>query len=200
MRSDRHKKKKKKWLKPLLIIVSALVIILIAGAGYYAYRLHSFISDISVSREITDENEQADFQRINDKKPFSILLLGVDLEDGLTSRTDSIMVATVNPDTKDTKLVSIPRDTLVETNFGFTEKINAMHTFGGIELMITEVEKLMDIPIAHYAILDFQGLAALVDAVGGIEIYSDMAFTESNSLNYEDPIEIEEGLQTLNGE
>lgn len=196
MRSDRHKKKKRKL--PLIIFLFIMILTLVVGIGYYSRSITQFVSDISVNDNSSIDTEEANL-RIEEKRPFSMLLLGMDKDQGLATRTDTIIVATINPDSRDMKLVSIPRDTLVTTNFGFTEKINAMYTYGGIELLITEVEKLLDIPIAHYATLDFEGLAELVDAVGGIQVYSDFAFTESNSLNYDEPIQIKEGLQRVNG-
>lgn len=199
-RSDRHKNKKKSWKKPILLILGFFFLIIIIGVGYYAHSINRFVDEISVADQSTEESEEETTELIEEKKPFSILLLGIDESQDLSSRTDTIIVATVNPDSEDVKLVSIPRDTLVETNFGFTEKINAMYTYGGIELMVTEVEKLLDIPIAHYATLSFEGLANLVDAVDGIHVYSDFAFTESNSINHAEPIEIKEGWQHLDGE
>lgn len=196
-RSDRHRKKR--WKRPLLIFLVLIFLSLIAGAAYYATSIYQFLDKVTMSDQ-SNHSVNEENLLIKEKKPFSILLLGMDMDINLSSRTDTIMVATINPDSNDMKLVSIPRDTLVETNFGFTEKINAMYTYGGIDLMITEVEKILDIPISHYAILDFKGLAELVDVVGGIQVYSDLEFTESNSLNYNEPIEIKEGLQTLNGE
>lgn len=199
MRGDRHKKNK--WLRVVLFFIAGIMLIVGGIFGYYAYRANQFVQEVSVVQdERPQDQDQVDYNQIQEKKPFSILLLGMDMDDGLTSRTDTIMVASINPDSEDIKLVSIPRDTLVETDFGLTEKINAMYTYGGIDLMIKEVEKLLDIPISHYAILDFQGLADLVDAVGGIRVKSDLAFTESNSLGGGQPIEIEEGWQELNGE
>lgn len=196
-RSDRHNKKSYK--RPLLITLLLIFFLLVAGAIYYGTSVYQFLDEVTVSDDASPSIDEENLL-IEEKKPFSILLLGVDMDQNLSSRTDTIMVATINPDSNDVKLVSIPRDTLVETNFGFTEKINAMYTYGGIDLTITEVEKILDIPISHYALLDFKGLAELVDAVGGIEIYSELEFTESNTLNYDEPIEIKEGFQTLNGE
>lgn len=196
-RSDRHREKR--WKRPLFIFLVLIFLSLIAGVTYYATSIYQFLDEVTMSDGSSPSMKEENLL-IEEKKPFSILLLGMDMDFNLSSRTDTIMVATINPDSNDMKLVSIPRDTLVETNFGFTEKINAMYTYGGIDLMITEVEKILDIPISHYAILDFKGLAELVDVVGGIQVYSDLEFKESNSLNFEEPIEIKEGLQTLNGE
>lgn len=196
-RSDRYRKKR--WKRSLFIFLIVIFLSLLAGVAYYATSIYQFLDEVTMSDGASPSMNEEKLL-IEEKKPFSILLLGMDMNFNLSSRTDTIMVATINPDSNDMKLVSIPRDTLVETNFGFTEKINAMYTYGGIDLMITEVEKILDIPISHYAILDFKGLAELVDVVGGIQVYSDLEFKESNSLNSKEPIEIKEGLQTLNGE
>ena len=89
-------------------------------------------------------------------EPFSALILGVDIEEGGASRSDTIIVATINPESKDIKMVSIPRDTLVTLPNGVEEKINAAHSVGGPLLAKEMVATYLDIPIQFYATMDFE--------------------------------------------
>lgn len=179
-------------------ILFGFVLLLGGVVGYYASSLNSFFNTISVENK-QEVQKELDLH-LDEVKPFSVLLLGEDLAQDDTSRTDTIIVATVNPTEKSVKMVSIPRDTLVHTEDGITEKINAMYTIGGIEKIKEEVEKLLDIPISFYSILDFKGLIKLVDAVGGVNIHSNMEFTVQNSQEKADAIKIKKGPQKLNGE
>ena len=126
--------------------------------------------------------------------PFNVLVLGVDErpdseEEG--SRTDTIMLVRVIPDTGDVKLLSVPRDLLVEVEPGQEDRINTAYNFGGIEQTITAFEEYSSVPVDHYAIVDFEGFKDVINAMGGVEV------------DVQDEIppkfEIEDGLQTLNG-
>lgn len=205
MRSDKYKKKEKQkqWIKRIL--VSLLIFFgFLAGTavGYYGSRAAQFLDSINQNapEDLLDTSEQ-DLELAN-LRPFSILILGLDEEDGV-SRTDSIMVATINPDEGSTKLISIPRDTLIEMpGTGQQEKINAVYarSSGNVAPLIGVVEDYLDIPISFYASLDFEGLIELVDAVGGVQVNSDLDFTVQDSEENMDAIEISEGPQQLDGE
>jgi LCP family protein required for cell wall assembly len=162
------------------------------------------MDDISV--ESPDEDPEATIERtkrLEDLEPFSVLILGTDVEteeDRNRSRSDTIIVATINPKSSDIKMVSIPRDTLITLPDGRMEKMNAAYATGGIMRARDQVSEFLDIPIDYYAIMDFTGLIELVDAVGGITVNSDFAFTENNYLHPGQKVEIEEGIQRLNGD
>lgn len=202
MRSDKYIKKQKRntWIKRVLIALLIFFGFLLGTTvGLYASRFSSFLDGISENtpEDLQDTSEQD--RDLADLKPFSVLILGLDKEDGV-SRSDTIMVATVNPDEENVKLISIPRDTLITLPNGNPEKINAMYAIGGVSQTIDMVEDYLDIPISFYATLDFEGLVALVDAVGGIQVNSERSFTVQDSEENMDAIQINEGIQTLDGE
>lgn len=127
--------------------------------------------------------------------PSNVLVLGVDErpeseEEG--SRTDTIMLVRVMPESGDVKLLSVPRDLLVEVAPGQEDRINAAYNFGGIEQTITAFEEYSDVSVDHYAIVDFEGFKDVINAMGGVEV------------DVEDEIppkyKIEDGLQNLNGQ
>ena len=106
-------------------------------------------------------------------QPLNVLVLGVDtrpdsLEMG--SRTDTIMLVQVVPKSGDVKLLSVPRDLLVEVEPGERDKINAAYNFGGVERTIDALENYTGVPVDHYAVVDFEGFERVIDAMGGVRV------------------------------
>ncbi len=141
-------------------------------------------------------------------EPFYMLLIGSDRRsDGSVegARSDTNIVARVDPQRNQVTMVSIPRDTKIELeNYG-TNKFNAALNFGGAGLVITEAEKLLGVDISHYAEVNFDDLVELVDAVGGVDVevsetIDDADADRTRSDYYTADIVIEEGLQHLDGE
>ncbi len=203
MRSDKHiKKNNRTKLIKRIILTPTIILAFVIGsaAGYYGYQVVQLLADVSeeTPEELQDTSESD--ESIRAMHPISILILGLDEEDG-ARRSDSIMVATINPIEESTKLVSIPRDTLITLpNSERQEKFNALYAIYGISGVIDYVQDYLTIPISYYATLNFEGLVDLVDAVGGITIDSPLSFTVQDSEENTGAIEIEEGLQELNGE
>ena len=113
-------------------------------------------------------------------QPFYMLLVGTDKSaereetnaTGGTYRTDSIMLARIDPIGAKVTLVSIQRDTLVDLGEqnGGKQKINAAYTIGGAPLLIKTVSELAGVKISHYAEIDFDSFTSAVDAIGGITV------------------------------
>jgi LCP family protein required for cell wall assembly len=111
----------------------------------------------------------------------AILLMGVDARDGETIdievRPDSLAVVVLDSDTGSCRMLSIPRDTRVEMPGYGQSKINHALQVGGIPYQQLVVENVLGIEIDHYGLIDFAGVTRLVDAVGGITVVNDEAFT-----------------------
>lgn len=205
MRSDKHlnKEEKIKWLKRVSLSLGLLIVLTLGIiAGYYANEVREFLSDVNeeTPEELRDTSEQD--ESLRELLPISFLILGLDAEGaGESRRSDSIMVATVNPEKESTKIISIPRDTLITLpNSDTQEKFNAVYPEVGITGLIEFVQDYLEIPISFYATLNFEGLVDLVDAVGGITVDAPFAFTVQDSEETADAIVIEEGIQELDGE
>ena len=79
---------------------------------------------------------------------------------------------------KKTELVSIPRDTKAEiAGRGTEEKINHAYAYGGPNMAVKTIEKLMNVPIDHYATIDMDGLHDMIDTLGGVDVVSNSTFT-----------------------
>jgi polyisoprenyl-teichoic acid--peptidoglycan teichoic acid transferase len=133
-------------------------------------------------------------QKVEDG-PFNMLVLGADERpesEGEGSRTDTIMLVRVDPKTGDIRLLSVPRDLLVEVAPGQENRINAAYNFGGIEQTVAAFEEYSGLSVDHYAVVDFEGFRDVINAMGGVEV------------DVEDEVPpkygIEDGLQTLNGQ
>ena len=124
-------------------------------------------------------------------EPFNVLVLGVDERpdtEEAGSRTDTIMIVRVIPESGDIKLLSVPRDLLVEVEPGEEDRINAAYNYGGIEQTITALADFSGVALDHFAVVDFKDV---INAMGGVKV------------DVEDEVppkyKIQDGLQTLDG-
>ncbi|WP_413480575.1 LCP family protein [Carnobacterium maltaromaticum] len=179
-RSSRINKKKqltKKNKTILLTILFTLLIALISYATYFALAANKAVENIQgEDLSSTSTNPRAKPVALKNKEPFSVLLLGVDERPEDSGRSDSIIVATVNPIEDSVKLVSIPRDTLLTIPGYGKDKVNAAFAYGGINLAVETVENYLNIPINFYTKINMEGMVDLVNAVGGINVDNKYAF------------------------
>ncbi|MEH7252407.1 LCP family protein [Neobacillus niacini] len=191
-------KKKNKWLRFSLFTF----FIILVGGGLYFYNAYNDVANAvnkmnkPISREISDKREEK--VKFEKKDPISILMVGIDEREGDNGRTDSMLVLTVNPEMKTTKIVSIPRDTRTKLinnknpKKTTVDKINHAYAFGGIEMSIASVENFLNIPIDYYVEINMEGFKDIVDAVDGIDVNNQYAFEL-------DGVTLKEGPQHLNG-
>ncbi len=171
---------KKFFLIFLGVFVTLMLITLSVGAVFYAKLSYSINQTYeSVNRSNVRRTTPI---AIEHQTPFSVLLMGIDTGDlGRVEqgRSDTLMVATINPVDKQTTIVSIPRDTYVEIKGrGTKDKINHAYAFGGTAMAIDTVQNYLDIPIDYYVSINMKGLKELVDAVGGIEVNNPFTFSQ----------------------
>ena len=134
-------------------------------------------------------------------EPLNILVLGSDtrgeIGDDMESirgqRSDTIMVVNIPADRESINIMSIMRDNWVEIPGHGMNKINAAMSFGGIPLTVETIEGIIDVPIDHVAVIDFEGFKGLTDAVGGVTLNNPNAFSAGGT-------SFPQGEITLNGE
>jgi LCP family protein required for cell wall assembly len=112
--------------------------------------------------------------------------------DAGSERSDVLMLARVDPARTGASVVSIPRDSWVDIPGRGQNKINAAYAFGGPSLLVRTVEQLTGIRVDHFAVIDFAGFQAMVDAVGGIDVR--VAEATQN-----DGVQFRQGLNHLGG-
>ncbi|MBO0993781.1 LCP family glycopolymer transferase [Bacillus sp. SD088] len=177
MRANKPKQKKK---KKIIWGILSVFLILVIGVGIYVANLYfSFTSALDNMHEKVDRSEKREEEvSIQDKDPFSVLLLGIDDEDGDVGRSDTMIVATVNPKLNSIKMLSIPRDTRTElVGNGTTEKINHAYARGGAKMSIDTVEQFLNIPIDYYVEVNMEGFTGIIDAFDGVTVKNDMDLT-----------------------
>ncbi|AHA08444.1 LytR family transcriptional regulator [Bacillus toyonensis] len=168
--------------KKILFWVLGIIGIIVVGGGVYAYTVYSNVSNTldavhkPLNREKSEKREQK--VDISDKKPISILMMGVDQRGEDQGRSDSLMLFTLNPKTKSMKIISIPRDSYTEiVGKGTKDKINHAYAFGGIDMAVKTVENFLNVPVDHYIEVNMDGFKDIVDAVGGVDVNNDLDFT-----------------------
>lgn len=165
----RGKKKKRIWPK---VLISILVVIAIIFSGGYFY-IHNKLSkmnkveidkaDLGISQDISTNYNNTD-------KIKNIALFGVDAPDGENGRSDSIMIATIDPVHKKLKLTSIMRDSYVNIPDRGLDKINHAYAFGGPQLAIKTINENFGLNIEDYMTVNFSSLPIIIDALGGVDI------------------------------
>ena len=155
-RSDKYSKKKMGlptkiflWFFGILIILAILAVI------YLGFKIFSVGGAIHNPLDRDKSSLRDKNVNLNNGDPFTIALFGVDSDakrdaNGGGQRSDTIMVLSINPDKKTTEIVSIPRDTQADiVGKGTTEKINHAYAYGGPDMAVKSVEKLLNVPIDH---------------------------------------------------
>ena len=180
----RKRRKKYKGLKIFLGIL-ILLLLIIAIYLYIQYRkipkadTSDFDTDV-VTAELPEEEE-----KIMDKGYINIALFGVDSrKDEIKShtRSDSIIIISINKKTKDVNMISVYRDTVMYTDekHGYDKATHA-YAYGGPELSVSMLNRTLDLNITDFVTVNFNSLALIVDALGGVEI--DVAENEVEPLN-----------------
>lgn len=188
------RKKKKTWKKVLLVILLILILL----AGWFAYRTYKNgggLSGMLATVVGHDENTKKDLKEIK------VLILGVSttIEADLT---DTIMVASYNPNTQTANLLSIPRDTFTgkyKSKATASQKINALYNiYGGPEKTLEAVNEITGLDIQYYVVVKTQALIDLVDAIGGVEfnVPIDMKYDDTSQDLH---IDLKAGEQKIDG-
>lgn len=192
--SDRGKpaRKRKATIAACLLIAFLLV------ADYYMASTMIFLKDISNYVE-TGTEDRSDRHIDVTKETFNVLVSGIDVTGDINetvSRSDVNMVVTVNPQTREVLITSIPRDYYVELpTYGAMDKLTHTGIYGAEET-IGAVESLLDIEINYYAKVNYTTITGLVDAIGGVDIISPYSFdTHGMGVHYH----FEEGENHLDG-
>ncbi|MDR9856014.1 LCP family protein [Paenibacillus sp. VCA1] len=211
----------KKWV---LILSSVSIVAVLGIAGYAAHLYQSVkttahkiyesrdgqIEPMPVGKEgrgirsavagaksaepaVTPQTKTAPFD-LKDKKPFTVLVLGVDQRENDRGRSDAMIFLTVNPAKQSILMFNIPRDTRTEiVGHGTVDKINHAYAFGGVNMSVKTVERLLDYPVNYYVKVNMEGFARIIDSLGGVDVDNPFAF-------YYEGHQFDKGELHLNGE
>ncbi len=214
-------KKRKKGLTPnakwgiaLAIEIVVLVIMVICYANLWVKEKLSVINVQEIDAENIVVNEGIN----SDQEGYTnIALFGLDARDMSSNalesgnRSDSIMIASINNETKEVRIISVYRDSFLEIedeDSSWLTKVNAAYAYGGPELAINTINANLDLHITDYVAVNFQALSEAIDALGGIPVHLDSnelpmlnaAITEQISITGKNVDGIfQEGDYVLNG-
>ena len=199
-----------KWLpkekKTYWILGAAAVVVVICAIAFKVYAdISGFGSDIYEdvnSAQLRDADAQ-----LKNGEPITILLTGLDsgalyYEDVEETRTDVMMVFTINPKTNESTVVSIPRDALgVQSDTDEFDKLNhAYMNYNGIEGTINSLQRYLDMPIDYYVNVNMQGFMDVIDALGGVDITPTLTFTQNDVSFTEGETRTLSGIEAMNKE
>ncbi|MDU5217949.1 MAG: LCP family protein [Atopobium sp.] len=194
-----HKRRKRVFRKQVVVrsllgVLATVFVAALVGAGIWYANVQAQLNN---SQVITAELRQTLQEPSAPSDPYYVLLLGTDGRPGETEyRADSIILARVDPIHKRVTMLSIPRDTRVLWK-GSYMKINAVHYYDGANGMVQAVNELCGVHIAHYAEVNFDGLAGITDALGGVTVNVEQYMRDTE--NFSDVVELYPGVQKLNG-
>ena len=191
---ERKPKKKTRILKKIFIF---LLIVLLAIIGFIVYKVQANGGGLQGLLLTVVGHDQ---ETLKDLNPIQVLMMGVSTDNG-GKLTDTIMVASYNPQTQSASLLSIPRDTFVgkrESTASAYDKINALYQKSP-ERTLEAVNSITGLEIKYYVVIDNQALIKLVDLIGGVEfeVPIDMDYDDTSQNLH---IHLDKGLQTINGE
>ncbi len=176
-RGGRPTRSRARRLRRAFVILLAVVLVVAVVGLFFAWR---YVSHVVGKNAQSVEN----LTPARAGRPTNFLLVGSDTRAGLSDqelrrvgtqevagqRTDTIILIHVSPRNKKAVMVSIPRDLKVDIPGHGQDKINAAFAFGGPALLVKTVEQNFNLPVNHYAEVDFAGFLKVVDALGGVRL------------------------------
>ena len=185
------KKNKSSYVKYILILVVVFILSGMVGA---------FFANALVDNK-PDYNEDDKKGMLVAKDKATVMIMGVDERADDVGRSDTLMIATLDPDKNQAALLSVPRDTRIKIKGHGFDKINAAYAYGGRKLTQETIESLLNTHIDHYIKINVHGFTKIIDALGGIDI------DVEKRMYYEDPwdddgglyIDLQPGMQHMDG-
>lgn len=199
--------------KKIILMFVALILTTVLAVGIYVTTAYHYsTSELSKTYKEFRTGDQVS-QAIEQTEPFTILLMGVDTgsndrKEKWVGNSDSMILVTVNPKTKQTTVTSLERDILIKLSgdkdnemTGVEAKLNAAYASGGAEMAIATVQDLLNIKIDKYMMINMEGLIQLVEAVGGITVTNHFDYPiKISDWEPEFQATIEPGTHKINGE
>jgi len=207
MRTRSKKQNKKfKWLFIAILVVVALIVGAVVYWGSGVFNSLDGLQKDNKDSLINPETPEIEVEvpKWEGSERVNILLLGGDAREAdpnEMARSDSMIVASIDPVTKEAHLFSILRDTYTEIEGYGRGRINTAITLGGAPLAMQTIGDLLGLEIQYYLYTDFEGFKALVDAIGGVHftVEKDMKYTDNADKNRYD-IDLKAGYQLLDGD
>lgn len=177
-RSSSKRAKKRKQAKMITFAVEAVILVVLLVVLYVLNRTE-LLSKVTYDEDVVKEsvNELTEETLETMEQYTNIALFGLDTRQagslGKGNRSDTIMVASINNETKDVKIISIYRDSYLNLANDKYRKCNEAYSIGGPEQAVAMLNMNLDLKIDHYMSVDFLAVSEVVDLIGGVEIEVD---------------------------
>ena len=180
------KKKAARKKKRMMIFGIEIAVILILVLGFWVVSKLDKLQKPKVDPEKVEVNDTIQESTLESMKGYTtVALFGLDTRQagqlGSGNRSDTIIIASINNDTKEVKLVSVYRDTYLDLTNGKFNKCNGAYSAGGPQQAMSMLNKNLDLDIQYYISVDFAAMTKAIDLLGGIDI--DVDDTEIEHLN-----------------
>lgn len=210
---SKKQRKKQRRLKLIGILAAEFVLILVLGVGVWGLSKLDKIQDLGVNAKDVQMNTDMDDATEKVLKGYTnIALFGIDTREmgelGAGNRSDTILIASINNETKEVKLVSVYRDTYLNRADDTYGKCNAAYRSGGPNQAMAMLNTNLDLNIQYFVSVDFLALIRTVNLLGGIDVdVQESEWEWVNNYMYETTYVTGEfgeflegpGLQTLSG-
>lgn len=173
--SAKAAQKKKKRKKQIILFVVEIVVLLVLIIAFWGVSAYNKIGHVTIADDdIVMNDEVSEAWETGEMKGYrNIALFAVDSTSGAltgNTRTDTMIIASINQDTKEIKLCSVYRDTYLNQGTDTYGKANGAYAAGGAKQAISMLNMNLDLNITDFVTVGFQGLIDAIDAMGGIEI------------------------------
>ena len=159
----------KKFLITIFIIICIIVIVGIAAVAIFLKSKLNKINYENVTKEDIEINEGVEENLVS---YTNIALLGLDARDNTfaNSRSDCIMIISINNTTKDVNIASVYRDSYLQIDGVGLDKVTHAYAYGRAPLALSTINKNLDLDITQYVTINFDSVISIVDAIGGVTV------------------------------
>ena len=172
-RREQKKNGKKHPVRNAFLAFLCIVLVLVSCVGFYGFdTVKKLLSSFDTEEQISDNEYISESLLYTDKEQINVLLVGVDAREGETeSRSDTMILVTLDNKNKEIKLTSFLRDTYIEiAGRNKKAKLNAAYFHGGAQTLIDTLEMNFKISIPYYVVVDFEIFTTIVDELGGVNV------------------------------
>lgn len=178
---SKRRQKRRRAKKIALSVFCVIVAVIVVSGGYLAYHINNILNNIQYTKYENTNKYISSSELEHSADVMNVLIIGLDDDEGTgQSRSDSMMLVSLDSKNKQIKLTSFLRDMWVEIPDYTTAKLNAACSHGGPELVIDTIEYNFKIDIDNYVVIDFDIFVDIVNELGGIDV--DVSEAEADAM------------------
>lgn len=194
-RAERPRKKKTHLGRKIFCVILVLVLLFVGGAGAYSYlRVQKILAAVDY-QPLSQNQYIANSELASADYVKNILLIGVDAREGEEAektRSDTMMLVTIDTRNKQIKLTSFLRDMYLEIPGYREDKLNAAQSHGGTQLLVDTLEYNFKVDIDNYMLVSFDMFTAIIDELGGVDV--EITDKEAKYINSKDHMSRDDGF------